>query len=87
MTCQKISPNTKHFTDDTSIFYTVKNVNISTNQLNNHLEKISHWDHQWKMSFNPNPKKQAQEIILSEKTVKDCHPSVFFSVTLQWNSQ
>ena len=34
------------------------------------------------MSFNPGPKKQAQEIFFSRKRVKDCHPSVFFSDTI-----
>ena len=34
------------------------------------------------MSFNPGPKKQAQEIIFSRKRVKDCHPSVAFSDTI-----
>ena len=28
---------------------------------------------------NPDPKTQAQEVIFSRKTVKDCHPSVFFN--------
>ena len=31
------------------------------------------------MSFNPDPKKQAQEVIFSRKRVKDCHVSVFFN--------
>ena len=82
MTCQKISPQTLNFADDTSIFSTVKNVNLSTDQLNSDLEKISNWAHQWKMSFNPDPKKQAQEVIFSRKRVKDCHPSVFFNDTI-----
>ena len=34
------------------------------------------------MSFNPDPKKQAQEVIFSRKRVKDCHPSVFFNDTI-----
>ena len=33
------------------------------------------------MSFNLDPKKQAQEVIFSRKIVKYCHPSVFFKVT------
>ena len=34
------------------------------------------------MSFNPDPKKQAQEVIFSRKRVKVCHPSAFFSDTI-----
>ena len=79
---KSLSSKTKLFADDTSIFSTVKNVNLSTDQLNSDLEKISNWAHQWKTSFNPDPKKQAQEVIFSRKRVKDCHPSVFFNDTI-----
>ena len=34
------------------------------------------------MSFNPDPKRHAQEVIFSRKRVKDCHSSVFFNGTL-----
>ena len=78
---KSLSSKTKPFADDTSIFSTVKNVNLSTDQLNSDLENISNWAHQWKTSFNPDPKKQAQEVTFSRKRVKDCHPSVF-SMTL-----
>ena len=61
----------------------MKNVNLSTDQLNSDLQKISNWAHQWKMTFNPDPKKQAQKVIFSIKIVKDFHPSFFFfSMTL-----
>ena len=69
---KNLSSNTELFADDTSIFSTVKNNSLSTDQLNSDLEKIFNWAHQWKMSFNPDPKKQAQE------GVKHCHESVFF---------
>ena len=57
---KNLSSNTNPFSDDTSIFSTVENVNVSTDQLNSDLEKISNWTHQWKMSFNPDLMKQAQ---------------------------
>ena len=76
---KNLSSNTELFADDTSIFSTVKNNNLSTDQLNSDLEKIFNWAHQWKMSFNPDPQKQAQEVIFSRKRVKDCHESVFFN--------
>ena len=31
------------------------------------------------MSFNPDPSKQAQEIIFSRKKMKSSHPSVYFN--------
>ena len=34
---------------------------------------------QWKISFNPDPIKQAQEIIFSRKTSKRNHPGLMFN--------
>ena len=42
---KNFSSNTKLFGDDTSIFSTVKNISISTDQVNNNLEKFSNWSH------------------------------------------
>ena len=44
------------------------------NELYNDLYQINKWAFQWKMSFNPAPSKQAQEIIFSRKTKKISHP-------------
>ena len=57
-----ISSTVKLFADDTSIFSVVDDVNVSVVQLNNDLLKISKWAYQWKMSFNPDVSKQAQEV-------------------------
>ena len=46
-------------------FQKVLDVNESTNKLNFDLEKISEWAFQWKMQFNPDPNKQANEVIFS----------------------
>ena len=62
---KNLSSNTKLFPEKLNI--SVKNVNLSTDQLNSDFEKISNWTHQWKMSFNLDPKKQAQETIFSRK--------------------
>ena len=43
-----------------SIFSIVKNTNLSIDQVNSDLEKISNWAHQWKGLLNSDPKKQAQ---------------------------
>ena len=68
MTCQKISALTLNsLLIIHQFFFPVKNVNLSTDQLNSDLEKNSNWIHQWKMSFNPDPKKQAQEVFFLEK--------------------
>ena len=44
--------------DDTSLFSVVHDID---------LEKISEWDFQWTMKFNPDSTKQAQQIIFSKK--------------------
>ena len=54
------------FADDTSLFATVHNIN-KTNDLNNDLTKIKKWTFQWKISFNPDISKQADEVIFSAK--------------------
>ena len=43
------------------------------------LSRINEWALQWKMSFNPDPTKQAQEIIFSRKTSQRNHPSFMFN--------
>ena len=45
--------HTKLFVDDISIFSAMKNIGVSTDQVNSDLEKNSSWAHQWKMLFNP----------------------------------
>ena len=72
-----ISSAVKLFADDTSIFLVVDDVNLSVVQLNNDLLKISKWADQWKMSFNPDVSKQAQEAMFSHKSHKLAHPPVF----------
>ena len=50
---------------------------ILPNLLDSDLSKIKEWALQWKMSFNSDPTKQAQEIIFSRKTSN--HPGLMFS--------
>ena len=45
------------------------------------LEKISLWSYQWKMSFNPDISRQAQEVIFSKKNVNASHPILYFNRT------
>ena len=69
----------KLFADDTSLFSVVHDISTSASDINNDLTLISNWAFQWKMSFNPDPSKQAQEIIFSRKKMKSSHPSVYFN--------
>ena len=44
-------------------------------------KKISNWAFQWRMSFNPDINKQAQETIFSRKSQKSNHPSLKLNVS------
>ena len=57
----------KLFAGDTSLVSVVHDISTSASDINNDLTLISNWAFQWKMSFNPDPSKQAQEIIFSRK--------------------
>ena len=66
-----LSSNAKLFADDSSLFSVIHNANTIAKELNNDLININRWAYQWKMSFNPDPSKQAQEVIFSRKTKKN----------------
>ena len=74
-----LNSNAKLVADDTSLFSVVRNITDSANLLNSDLSKINEWALQWKMSFNPDPTKQAQEIILSRKTSQRNHLGLMFN--------
>ena len=59
----------------TSLFSTVCNATESANLLNKDLKKISEWTFNWKMLFNPDITKQAQEVIFSRKNTMLNHPT------------
>ena len=69
----------KFFADDTSLYSVVKDPEISARELNHDLEVINNWAKQWKMSFNPDPTKPANEILFSHKRLKPVHPPLFFN--------
>ena len=59
----------KIFADDTSLslFSKVYNIDISAKESISDLEKICKWAFRWKMQFNPNRNKQANEVIFVKK--------------------
>ena len=62
-----LSTNAKLFADDISLFSVFNDNQTSANVLNKDLEMIHNWTFQWKMNFNPDPTKQAQEVIFNRK--------------------
>ena len=74
-----LTTNVQLFADDTSLFSIVHNMSTFTINLNNDLNKIKNWATQWKMNFNPDPSKQAQDVIFSRKLQNTNHNKVYFN--------
>jgi len=68
----ELKSNAKPFADDASLFTIVNDNNVSADILNNDLLLIS----QWKMIFNPDPTKPAQEVLFSKKKKSQSHPTI-----------
>ena len=76
---ENLASNPKLIADDNSLFSVVKNVDASNIDLNNDLKKKGQWAFQWKMNFNPDPTKPAQELTFSHKFQMINHPPLFFN--------
>ena len=74
-----IKSNINIFADNTMLYSIVNDPHTSAHDLNHDLSLISHWAHQWKMEFNPDPSKQAIEIIFSCKKTTTMHPPLLFN--------
>ena len=74
-----LKSNVRMFADDTSLFSIVNNPVESSQDLNHDLKLINSWAHQWKMSFNPDPSKQAVEVIFSRKKSEKYQPPITFN--------
>ena len=71
---ENLVSNSKLFADDISLFSVIHNKQSSAQDLNVDLNKINHWAFRWKMRFNPDPSKQAQEVVFSRKLQKSVYP-------------
>ena len=56
---EHLESKVKIFADDTSLFSLVTDQGECSIKLNRDLGRIAAWANQWKMSFNPDPSKQA----------------------------
>ena len=74
-----IKSQIRFFADDTMLFSIVKNPNTSANDLNQDLETIRQWANQWKLECNPDPTKQATEVLFSVKRKPPAHPPLYFN--------
>ena len=67
------------FAVDTSLFTVVEDSNTAANDMNHDLDLISQWAHTWRMSFNPDPQKQAVELTFSRKKIEIKHPVILLN--------
>ena len=72
----------RFFVDDTTLFSVVKDPLISASELNHDLGTIHQWAYQWKMEFNPDPTKQATEVLFSCKKSSVRHTQLTFNGTI-----
>ena len=61
------------------LFSIVNDPHISASELNHDLDVINKWAYQWKLEFNPDPLKQATEVLFSCKKNIFNHPQIFFN--------
>ena len=67
------------FANDTLLFSKVKDSSLSLSDLNYDLETINQRAYQFKMSFNPDPNKQATKVLFSRKINSDDHCKLRFN--------
>ena len=58
-----LESNVKLFAHDTLMFSVVRDPINTSEKQNNDLHKVSLWTYKGKLSFNPDPSKQAQEVM------------------------
>ena len=76
---ENLPSNSRLFADDYPPSSMLKNTDASDIYLYNDLIKISEWAFQWKTNFNPDPAKQAQELIFSRKVQMINHSPLCFN--------
>ena len=69
----------KLFADDTSLFAVVRD--LAAILLNDGITILEAWTYKWRMSFNPDPMKQAIEVIFSRKHTTVNQPAIYFNDT------
>ena len=77
-----LTTDVKLFEDGTSLFSVVNSASVSASSPNNNLVKMRDWAFNWKISFNPDPTKQVEEVVFSRKIIPCTHPSLFLNNSL-----
>ena len=64
------------------MLFSIVNPAVSADDLNRNLNIIQQWAYQWKMEFNPDPSKQATEILFQCKKSTPNYPQLMFNGTV-----
>ena len=67
------------FADDSFLFTVVNGIDDTQGKIEKYLSRINIWACQWKMIFNPDITKQAEEVIFLVKNIKPIHPTLTFN--------
>ena len=78
---ENLKCSVKLIADDTLFFTVVHDPNLAARDINHDLDQIALWSHNWRMSFNPDPLKQAVELVFSKKKVNTNHPAILFNAS------
>ena len=57
----------------------VEDSTTASSDMNHDLDSMSQWAHTWRMSFTPDPQKQAVELTFSRKKIEIDHPVIRFN--------
>ena len=71
----------KLFAYDASLFTVIRDPDQAAILLNHDLRIIEARAYKWGMSFNPDPMRQAIEVIFSRKGTTVNHPAIYFNDT------
>ena len=66
------------YADDTMLFEVVENADVSAANLNDDLNRISHWSNKWLVTMNPS---KCRSLVFSLKRVKPLHPPLYLNST------
>ena len=61
------------------MFTIAQEANEAADHMNHDLQLIAQWANDWRMSFNPDPQKQAVELLFSRKRNEIDHPVILFN--------
>ena len=62
-----------------SLLTIARETNEAAEHMNQDLQLTTQWANDWRISFNPDPQKQAVELLFSKKRNEIDHPVILFN--------